>query len=156
MKLNTLAGMKREEGRAQSGVSAVQGAPRRVVGTHSTTSPVLLSVATWTSLRWTVPITHCTASLIFSTAASQSREVSARIGTKTPAHRCFDEIGSNSDFSQHNWATGICHCGSCNERRQTCLFISHVNPATRPIQTHPGSLASKVRCLGSMKLVNAF
>src|SRR5438094_987420 len=141
MKLNTLAGMKREERRVQSEVSAVQGAPRLVVGTHSTASPVLLPVATWTSLRWTVPITQSTASLNFLTAASQSREVSARIGTKTPAHRCFDNFRPKRDFSRQNWETSLCRSGSCIECSQTCLIISHVNPATRPIQTQPGSLA---------------
>src|SRR6266404_1852388 len=96
-------------------------------------------------------------------AASQYRGMSARIGTKTPAHRCFDKIRPSSDFSRQNWATGFCKCGSCIECSQTCLFISHVNPSTRrsshlrrPIQTHPGSLASKVHCVGSMKLVNSF
>ncbi len=49
------------------------------------------------------------------------------------------------------------------ECRQTCLFISHVNPSTassyhlrRPIQTWPGRLAHNVRCGGSMNLANSF
>src|SRR6266700_1362218 len=175
MKLNTLVGMKREEGRAQSGVSAVQGVPRLMAG-HSTASPMLLPVATWTSLHWTVPITHSTASPNLLPAklnralapscfpaASQSREVSARIGTKTPAHRSFNEFRPKLDFSRQNWETSLCRCGSCMECRQTCLFISHVNPSTassshlrRPIQTQPVRLADKLRWGRGMKLINLF